>query len=388
MILISRLLFLVLCSHCISWPAYADRQEALDNLRKRIEVLQQKMEKTSESKAEAADALRESERAISNCKRKLFELSSLQDTANRKLDQLQNQQHQLKSDLSAQQTLLGRLLYQQYLAGNQEYLKLLMNAQDPNQVYRNLAYYQYLARERSKKLDELNRNLSDLDAISASLQAQLSTVSSLRAEQAEQKKVLEKQQRARKKVLAKVSYQLRKQRGEIHGLQRDETRLSKLVEDISNMLSQPRSFFHNEELPDDRFDGKSFDQLRNKLVLPVRGTVTNRFGASRPEGSIQWKGLFIKSSSGQPVKAIAAGRVVYADWLRGFGNLLIIDHGNGYMSLYGYNETLLKQVGDELHGGDTIATVGNSGGNEDFGLYFELRYQSRPLDPMKWLASK
>ena len=144
----------------------------------------------------------------------------------------------------------------------------------------------------------------------------------------------------------------------------------------------------NDNLPDNRFDGKPFEQLMGKLALPVKGVVSNRFGTARPDSTVLWKGLFIKAPTGQPVRAIAAGQVVFADWLRGFGNIIIVDHGDAYMSLYGNNETLYKQVGDRIQGGETIATVGNSGGNSDSGLYFELRHESHPLDPMKWLAKK
>ena len=156
------------------------------------------------------------------------------------------------------------------------------------------------------------------------------------------------------------------------------------------MLAQPKSgsLFRNDNLPDNRFDGSPFDQLKGKLALPVKGEITNRFGTSRPDSTVLWKGLFLRTSAGQPVKAVAAGQVVFADWLRGFGNLLIVDHGKGYMSLYANNETLLKQVGEMLRGGDTIAAVGNSGGNKDSGLYFELRHESKPLDPMNWVATK
>jgi septal ring factor EnvC (AmiA/AmiB activator) len=201
---------------------------------------------------------------------------------------------------------------------------------------------------------------------------------------------LQEKKRERQQTLVKISKQLRGQRREIHRLQQDENRLAQLVEKITQMLAQPKSksLFRNNKLPDNRFDGKPFAQLKGKLAIPVKGDITNRFGASRPDSTVLWKGIFVRATSGQNVKTIAAGRVVFADWLRGFGNLLIVDHGNGYMSLYGNNETLYKQVGDELRGGDTIATVGNSGGNEDSGLYFELRLESKPLDPFKWLAVK
>ena len=124
--------------------------------------------------------------------------------------------------------------------------------------------------------------------------------------------------------------------------------------------------------------------MRGKLRLPVRGQVTNHFGASREDTGVSWKGLFIKSAEGADVKAVADGRVVFADWMRGFGNLIIVDHGNGYMSLYGNNQAVLKQVGEEVDAGDTIASVGNSGGNESNGLYYELRRNSQPFDPLSW----
>ncbi len=372
----------VLCS--------AGQQEELENLRLRIAAMQRDMDKTSESKSEAADALRESERAISTSNRKLAELAAQQRAADRKLGTLQGRQQKLSSDIAGQQALLGKLLYQQYLGGKQEYLKLLLNDHDPNRVARDLQYYQYIARSRAAGLAALRDDLAALDAVGMATREQRAELASLRAEQAPQKRTLEKEQRARQQMLGKISLQLRQQRREINRLQRDENRLAQLVESITKMLAQPKSksLFRNDNLPDNRFDGSPFDQLKGKLALPVRGEITNRFGTPRPDSTVRWKGLFLRTSGGQAVKAIAAGQVVFADWLRGFGNLLIVDHGKGYMSLYGNTETLYKQVGDVLRGGDTIASVGNSGGNEDFGLYFELRHQSKPLDPMKWLAAK
>jgi septal ring factor EnvC (AmiA/AmiB activator) len=384
--------FLPLALFCLTFVSVANatKQEELDNLRERIAAVQHEMDKTSESKSEAADALRESERAISNSNRKLAELSALQRSADQKLGKLQNQQDKLNADMAGQRALLGKLLYQQYLGGKHEYLKLLLNDQDPNQVARDLRYYQYIARSRANWLANLRKSLAELDEVSAATRDQRAELTSLREEQTAQKKTLEKEQHARQHMLAKISKQLHQQRREIARLQRDENRLAELVDKLTKVLAEPKSnsLFRNDNLPDDRFDGRPFDQLKGKLALPVKGVITNRFGTPRPESRVQWKGLFLRTSSGQAVKAIAAGRVVFADWMRGFGNLLIIDHGDGYMSLYANNETLYKQVGDVLNGGDTIATVGNTGGNEDFGLYFELRHESKPLDPMKWMATK
>ncbi len=372
------------------FAADSDRQEELENLRKRIAAMQLEMEKTSETKSEAADALRESERAISNINRKLSRLAARQREADHKLGTLQEQQQKLNEDIDRQQALLGKLLYQQYLGGKQEYLKLLLNNQDPNQVARHLHYYRYIARNRAVWLASLRDDLAELEAVGIAAREQRTELASLRSEQAVQKKSLEKEKHSRQRMLSKISFQLRQQRREISRLQRDENRLAQLVEKIAEMLAQPKSksLFRNENLPDNRLDGNPFGQLKGKLALPVRGEIANRFGAPRPESSVKWKGLFLRTSSGQTVKAIAAGQVVFADWLRGFGNLLIIDHGDGYMSLYGNNETLYKEVGDILRGGDAIATVGNSGGNENFGLYFELRHKSKPLDPLKWLAKQ
>lgn len=390
MTLLTRLLLLVLCNPILFSTAYAGRQEELENLREHIAAMQRELEKTSGSKSEAADALRDSERAISNSNRKLAELATQQRAADKKLNELQKQEQLLAGSMAEQRVLLGRLLYQQYLGGKQEHLKLLLNNQNPNQLARDLRYYQYIAHNRANWLTALHDDLAALNVLSMTTRQQRAELTSLRTEQSAQKKILKKEQRARQQVLGNISQQLRQQRREIKRLQHNENRLAQLVDKLAKMLAQPKSgsLFHNENLPDNRFDGSPFDQLKGKLALPVKGEVTNRFGMPRPDSTTLWKGLFLRTPAGQSVKAVAAGQVVFADWLRGFGNLLIVDHGKGYMSLYANNETLFKQVGDMLRGGDTIAAVGNSGGNKDSGLYFELRHESKPFDPISWVAAK
>jgi septal ring factor EnvC (AmiA/AmiB activator) len=197
-------------------------------------------------------------------------------------------------------------------------------------------------------------------------------------------------------------------------LQRDEKRLSQLIERLAKIIAakpaprreitrkppaqgadgdahdrttgKPATEIANERTPEAVPSG-NFARLKGSLRLPAKGTVSNRFGATRQEGST-WKGLFIRAATGGEVKAIAGGRVVFADWMRGFGNLLIVDHGDSYLTIYGNNESLLKQVGDAVRGGDTVASVGNSGGNPESGLYFELRHLGQPLDPLKWVNVK
>ncbi len=389
-----RLTLLLLTSLMAGTSSAQDtQQEKLDHLRQRITALQQELEKTSESKSEASDALRVSERAISGSNRTLAELAQHQRAANHTLQLLQQQAQQLEVDTRRQQALLGSLLVQQYhggqyQGGQQEYLKLLLNNHDPAQVAREMRYYEYIARNRATWIKTLRDDLARLNIVTQQARQKNDETAALQAQEKAQRKTLENDKVARQKALNQFAQQLKQQRHAIGRLQRDENRLSQLLDKLSKILTQPkiRGVFTNEQLPDDRFDGKPFEQLKGRLALPVKGDVANKFGSARPDSTVLWKGLLVRAATGQAVKAVASGRVVFADWLRGFGNLLIIDHGKGYMTLYGNNETLYKQVGDTLRGGDMVATVGNSGGNEDSGLYFELRHEGKPLDPVKWLA--
>ncbi len=354
--------------------ARAGEQEDLTRLRQRIAALQQELEKTSESKSEAADALRESERAISESNRELADLARQQRSAAFALTDLQQQSAQLKATIAQQQAQLSAVLYREYQEGRQGYLELLLNDRDPTQAARDLRYYEYVARDRAAWLGSLRANLARLEALSGQAARKAAELASLEEAAAAQSRRLEEDRRTRSRTLSRVSAQLKQQGREIGRLQRNETHLSQLVERLAKIVEQSNA--------------SPFESLRGKLPRPVKGRAANRFGAPRPDSTAPWKGWFLRANTGQEVRAVAAGRVVFADWLRGFGNLLIIDHGKGYMGLYGNNETLYKQVGDTLRGGDVVATVGNSGGNRDYGLYFELRHEGNPLDPGRWIATR
>jgi septal ring factor EnvC (AmiA/AmiB activator) len=369
-------------------PANAQKQE-LNALRSRIETLQKTLAESEETKHETADALRESERAISESNRLLRGLAEDQRAVNARLADLRDQNQRASGDLEAQRNRLARLLYQQYTGGQPDALKLLLNREDPNRIARDIFYLTYLARARAELIANLRSNLGRISDLTQETQQESAELAAINAAQQAQRQRLEAEKAARKAVLVKVSRQIEKQRKEISTLKRDEARLAKLIEQLSRMLARTKPpGLRNERLPDGAAVTGAFGQLKGRLNLPVRGELKNRFGGPREGSGVLWKGLFIASAPGQDVKAIAGGRVVFADWLRGFGNLLIIDHGDGYMSLYGNNESLYKQVGDAARGGETVAAVGNSGGNMDSGLYFEIRHQGVAFDPLGWVSLK
>ncbi len=366
------------------------REKELRELRGRIEALQKRLAGAEETKNEAADALRESERAISDANRALRELGSQAREINQQVADLRAESARREEALKAQQALLARLLYQHYLGGRAEPLKLLLSREDPNQIARQLHYFGYISRARAGLIAELRAGLARVRQLAQETEQKAAELAAVTAEQRMQRGRLEREKRARGQMLTRISRDIERQRRQIGTLQRNENRLARLVEQLSRLVARekPARRLRNERTPDGSADGSPFGELKGRLRLPVRGELANRFGSPRSDGGVVWKGLFIAAKAGEEVRAVAAGRVVFADWLRGFGNLLIIDHGDAYMSLYGNNEALYKQVGDSVRGGETLGIVGNSGGNADSGLYFELRYQGKPLDPLSWVSVK
>lgn len=368
-------------------PSSTAQKHELNALRNRIDSLQKNLAASEETKNETADALKESERAISESNRLLRGLAEDQRAIGARLTDLNDQSARTNGEIEAQRTRLARLLYQQYTGAQPDALKLLLNRQDPNQIAREFHYLTYLARARADLIANLRSSLGRISDLTQETQRESTELAAINAAQQAQRKRLEAEKAARKAVLLKVSRQIEKQRREISTLKRDETRLAKLVEQLSQLLARTKPpGLRNERLPDGAPAVGAFGQLKGRLFLPVKGELKNRFGGQREGSGVLWKGLFIAAPQGQEVKAVAAGRVVFADWLRGFGNLLIIDHGDGYMSLYGNNESLFKQVGDAAKAGEAVAAVGNSGGNMDSGLYFEIRHQGVAFDPLGWVS--
>ena len=371
----------------------AGPQDDLKDIRGRIEALRKQLTDSESSKAEAADALKDSERAVSETTRKLYQISGQRREVNTALSRLQSRARAVEGNIAEEQVTLSRLLYQQYVGGQSDALKLVLNGQDPNEIARQLHYLSYVSRARAELLASLRENLASLDKLTGETRRKSSELHALQSEETSQMRRLEKEKAQRQQVYVNVSDEIEKSRKQLSTLKRDEERLAQLIERLAREAARksnkkPGKRLTNKVLPHADAGAGPFRELKGKLRLPVIGELMNRFGSPRQDSGLSWKGLFISAKTGREVKAVAEGRVVYADWLRGFGNLLILDHGDGYMSLYGNNESLLKQVGEQTKAGDTIAAAGNSGGNPDSGLYFELRFQGKPFDPIPWVTLK
>lgn len=412
-----------------------ERQGDLKSLRAQIEALRKEMANTEGSRREASDQLQDAERAISATQRELHDLTTETDRLQARLKELATQSRELEQRLNAQQVQLEKLLYRQYLRGSPDPLRLFLNGDDPNQLARDLYYLETIGRARSQILREIESTLQRKQALAVETRLQAERLLASETREKEEHARLLTQRQQRQAMLDKLAKQIAAQRREIGNLQRDEKRLTELVDRLSKIIAtraaavreaqrrdMPRSGatagttvrpgpadaarpsppgkqaaaeepVETTAAPEARTaspaqrDMVDLARLKGQLRLPTRGAVSNRFGTVRQEGST-WKGVFIGAATGSEVRSIAGGRVVFAEWMRGFGNLLIVDHGNGYLSIYANNDSLRRQVGDEVRAGETIATVGNSGGNPESGLYFELRHQGKPLDPLAWVSAK
>ncbi len=387
-------LFLCAFACLAAAPAPGDAaasERRLRDLRARIEKLQANLNAAEESRGEASDRLRESDRAMSDAHRSLFELRQKRTGLESELASIEDREAKARADLGKQQALAAKLLRLQYMQGSTDRLRLLLEGRDAEEAARHLQYYGYIQRARADLIAGLKRQAQELATLQADAQARRDQLAQNEAAQAVESRHLEKERSARAAVVKKLAGEISLNRRRIGRLKHDEARLARLVEEIARALAARPAPGAKGGVPVDRvadasLASKPFSTLRGKLRLPVRGRLMNRYGERRPESGTPWKGLFIRAVTGETVHAVADGLVVYADWLRGFGNLLILDHGGGYMSLYADNEGLLRKVGEKVRAGDPIASVGASGESADSGLYFELRRDGKPFDPLKWTA--
>ena len=382
------------------------RDEDLAALRARIESLKNELEGRESDRREARDALRASEVAISAANRELRAQESGAREARAAIALLGTRSSMQERALESQQDALGRLLAARAVAGSAggnagggvpDFLRVALSGEDLSDTARRLHYLTYVSRDAARMIDTHRAGLAELARLKGASEEKAVELAALETQSRAAREQLLKERREQRRVFERLSVEIRGAKKQIKVLEADEARLARLVEEIGKVLAaRPGAGYRQAAPQGSRVSAVPeagsvtglFSQMKGSLRLPVRGELVGRYGAQRSTGTASAKGVFIRAAEGESVRAVAPGRVVYADWMRGFGNLLIVDHGDAFLSIYGNNDSLLKQTGDTVTLGEAVATVGQSGGNEETGLYFELRHLGRPFDPLSWVKLK
>ncbi len=357
----------------------ADNADRLQQLRQQIHDLRSELDSDRQRRQSLQSRLRNMEKRIGKTAALLRELDQQIQRQKRELKTLQKKQQGLHNDLRQHRLALARQLRAAYANGQQEYLKILLSQQDPAAVARTLTYYDYYNRARLKEMHAINSRLTELTTLEKKIHQQTRQLEQNRTERTHEGQQLEHSRSERSQLLSKLKKDIRGKDQRLSQLLEDEKSLQRLLKRIAERPLKA---------PMELGEGKPFAQLRGKLIWPTAGRITANFGSRRKVGKLRWQGVRISTREGTEVRAISHGQVAFSDWLRGFGLLTIIDHGDGYMSLYGGNQSLYKEVGDWVEVGEAIAAVGNSGGNEKHALYFEIRHQGKPINPLKWCRGK
>lgn len=349
----------------------------LDSLREQIRTLEQRIHADLGERDATQLALRKIERDIGQLSREARTLAREQQQAAERLRQLRADHTRMAKDRLNQLDWLARTARAGYMSGRQETLKLLLNQEQPDRIARLLRYQEYFQSARAEKVSRLSRELETLVAMAARVEEAAGELQRRQDAVNRQQEKLQQARQTRSDTLASLNRQLSASQDRLNALRGDEKRLESLLQEMVQTLN---------DIPANP-SGAPFGKLANKLPWPVTRDLRARFGTVR-EGPVRWNGVLLNASAGTPVRVIHSGRVVYADWLRGYGLLTIIDHGDGYLTLYGYNQSLMREVGEWVSTGDIIALAGDSGGNDRAGLYFEIRHNGKPINPDRWCNSR
>ena len=368
-----------LLSLCFIAPLLAGdmqaRQAELEQLRQRISKLQGELNVDRGRYDTLLSELRRVERRIGRIGRSIKKLQQQLLEQEKKLAALQQRRGELQASIAEQRRYLAGQIRAAYAMGRQEYFKILLNQEDPSAVGRTLTYYDYLNKARTSRIEKFNATIDELEQVRHELNRENERLRSLRNKREQERKEMQASRQARQRVVIQLKADIESKDKQLGNLLADERELKSLLQALTEAL---------EDIPAEPGDHKPFGKLRGKLKWPTSGSRIIAYGESRKLGELRWQGVVIAGNEGQDVRAVSHGRVAFADWLRGYGLLLIIDHGDGYMSLYGHNQSLYREVGDWVEKGDTIAAVGNSGGLDRNALYFEIRKDGKPTNPVRW----
>jgi len=376
-----RLLAILLIGLALSraFPVWANvdpvaTKKELQKIQSRIQDLQKEIKRTQNRRSETEQALQKAERAISDTRRKLRDANQSMARSEAKLQELRSAQRNLNQAKDAQRAALKQDINAAYRSGRQEYVKLLLNQEQPDKMARLMKYYDYFHQARMERITAFNQTLNDIKSNEVSINEEVTQLVTLKADLNQEQQRLQDAKEQRKLALAKLDSSLQSDASKVTSLKTSQNELEEILHQVQTTLS---------DLPSN-IGKQPFSKLKGKLSWPSQGRVVKRFGNRRESGSLRWNGVVISTQEGSQVKAVHYGRVVFSDWMRGFGMLTIVDHGDGYLSLYGHNETLLKSPGDWVDSGEAIAYSGRSGGQDQASLYFEIRKNGKPVNPSHW----
>jgi septal ring factor EnvC (AmiA/AmiB activator) len=371
------LMWLPLLAFQASAAEVAGKEAELKQVRGRIESIRKAIHADAERRDALASQLKSAELAVQSAREQLASVRAQRVAAEKRLTELNTERREREERVDRERAALGGELATLYMNGRQEQLKLLLNQQDPARLGRVLTYYGYFGRARADRIARISDELEHLRLLNDSITAEASRLRDLEQKNEQNVKALSGARTQRAQTLAQVQSKLKTRNQELAKLQRDARSLEKLVEELRRAI---------EEFPE--LAEQPFQRVRGKLPWPVKGPLLARFGQQRAGGPLKWQGLVIGADRGTQVRSPYYGRVVYADWLPGLGLLLVLDHGGGYMSLYGNNEQLYRRVGDRVAPGDILSAVGDAQGVGKPGLYLEIRKGRQVLDPAPWLAGR
>lgn len=372
-------IFIILCLFMQPLNSYAEEasEQQLNTLKNRIGKLEKWLNSAKGEQASMQKALRQSERKIGKIASKLNRLTGELKATQSKLSTLKKERNKLLADSELQARQIAEQVRAAYGIGRSEYLKVLLNLEQPAELSRTLRYYDYFNKARAEQIEQYTKTARQLEQNEVQINEQMLSLQRSRQSLEEQHRALKESKKQRQTVLISLQSDISQKGKELSKMLADRERLEELLSEVEEAIADL-------DLPDATTPIKT---LKGKLPWPTQGKVVRSFGSRDKESGSRWNGVLIRAKEGNDVHAVHYGRVVFSDWLRGFGLLLIIDHGNGYMSLYGHNQSLYKETGDWVSTNDVISSVGNSGGQNSAGLYFEMRRNGKPENPKRWILA-
>jgi septal ring factor EnvC (AmiA/AmiB activator) len=355
--------------------SFADEQADLTKLQQEINKLQSWLKETESEHDKLSEALKESDKKIGGIAKKIDETRTLLKQERSRLKKLQAEQSQLRTLKTEQKQQLAKQLGGAQKLGNQGSIKVLLNQDDPQKISRMLKYYEYFNKARMENIQTLIVNLKRLNNIENEILTQQNKLIKTENNLLQKNKLLNSEKQQHKKLLVRLEARRTEKSNDLSQKQKDQKRLQQLINEVATLLDNSVR----------KQDARPIRSLKGELPRPAKGRIVKAFGNTNSHARNKWQGWLIKGYEGSAINAIHHGRIVFSDWLRGFGLLLIVDHGDGYLSLYARNQTLLKSVGDWVYQGENIATLGSSGGFKEPRLYFEIRHKGKPQDPAAWL---